>query len=794
MLALLATAVTCAVVLDALCLVSLFVGKAQRPRLTTALRSALAGVAVGLAGLAGSALLGAGATVASCVAGLLAAAVLVWGGVGRHWTTRGLLVWSLTWAAGVGYLGYVATWIATASLAPLAVAGATLLLVLEAFVFLLATGYIWELVDVLGRWDWRRSASLDHRVEAGRHADTTGARPFVSLHVPTHNEPPDLVIATLESLLALEYDDYEVLLLDNNTDDPALWRPVAEFCDRHQRLRFFHLEDWPGYKSGALNFGLQQTDPRAEVVGVVDADYQVRPDFLTRCAPLFADSSLAFVQTPQDYRDWETDAYFRRLYFSYAYFFDVSQRSRNERDGAIFGGTMGLIRRSALEEVGGWDEWCITEDAELSLRLLRAGWHGSHVAESFGRGIMPLTFEALKRQRFRWCFGGVQILRLHWRSLLPGRRTDANRLDNGQRWAYLVGGLQWFGDATGLLFLLFLLLGAVDVATGSGLVLRRLSGLMLLCVVGLVLIGSLRSVALVHRTTGARWRDAFGAFWLWLALGWVVSLGAVRGLVAREGAFLRTPKTRGDVGWRDAVRGNLVETALAGVSAVAAAFAFGAGTPGGLAVGALLLLQGAGHASAPLNSLAAVRADLTPELRRRRREKRLSWTRVSPGVRRWGLGPLLAAGLGGVLLVVLAAPVGTPALGRIPGAAAPTPATTPHQHRTAVPRHTLTPVLAAATASSPAAATTGARRTGTAAASPQPSAAATRAVVASTSPSPHARTARPTAAATTPGKAATTPAPTRRPTARPTTRPTSQPSTRPTTGPSSRPTSTPTHP
>ena len=93
----------------------------------------------------------------------------------------------------------------------------------------------------------------------------------------------------------------------------------------------------------------------------------------------------------------------------------MSQPSRNERDGAIFAGTMGLIRRVALEQLGGWDEWCITEDAELSLRLLRAGWSGLHVDQSWGHGIMPLTFEALKGQRYRWCFGGIQILRMHWR-------------------------------------------------------------------------------------------------------------------------------------------------------------------------------------------------------------------------------------------------------------------------------------------------------------------------------------------------------------------------------------------
>src|SRR5205823_1221679 len=149
---------------------------------------------------------------------------------------------------------------------------------------------------------------------------------------------------------------------------------------------------------------------------------------------------------------------------------------RNERDGAIFAGTMGLIRRDALEAVGGWDEWCITEDAELSLRLLRTGWSGLHVDQSFGQGIMPLTFEALKGQRFRWCFGGIQILRRNWRSLLPGRKTRDNQLDLGQRWAYLSGAIQWYGDLLGLLFFLFLLAGATNIALGGGLLFRKLTG------------------------------------------------------------------------------------------------------------------------------------------------------------------------------------------------------------------------------------------------------------------------------------------------------------------------------
>ena len=156
---------------------------------------------------------------------------------------------------------------------------------------------------------------------------------------------------------------------------------MEAWCARHG-VKFAHLDDWPGYKSGALNYALRRlTSPEADVIGIIDSDYQVQPGWLRRCAPAFADPWIGFVQSPQDYRGWQSARYYRRLYYSYKYFFAVSQPSRNEHDGAIFAGTMGLIRRVALDELGGWDEWVITEDAELSLRLLRAGWHGLHVDE-----------------------------------------------------------------------------------------------------------------------------------------------------------------------------------------------------------------------------------------------------------------------------------------------------------------------------------------------------------------------------------------------------------------------------
>ena len=352
-------------------------------------------------------------------AGIVVAS-LVWLPVTRRWNARGHLCWSSSIFLFVVYLAFVLKWTFDSHLGFASTAGGLLLWLFELFAAILACAYLWEICDALGSEHWRRRLN---RPEPSRVPDSD--LPFISLHVPAHNEPPDMVMETLRSLASLDYPRYEIVVIDDNTDDETLWRPVEAWCRRHG-AKFAHLEDWPGYKSGALNYALREmTDPQAEVIGVVDSDYQLKPGFLRRCAPLFADAWVGFTQAPQDYRGWTRSRYYRRLFYSYQYFFAVSQPSRNERDGAIFAGTMGLIRRVALEQLGGWDEWCITEDAELSLRLLRAGWSGLHVDESWGQGIMPLTFEALKGQRYRWCFGGIQILRMHWRSHAAGPRIAA---------------------------------------------------------------------------------------------------------------------------------------------------------------------------------------------------------------------------------------------------------------------------------------------------------------------------------------------------------------------------------
>jgi cellulose synthase/poly-beta-1,6-N-acetylglucosamine synthase-like glycosyltransferase len=576
--------------------------------------------------------------------GAVAAAGLLWIPVTRNWAPRAHLCWASSTYLFVVYLVYALEWTFASDLGPESTAGGVLLWCLEVIAALMSSAYLWELCEALGTERWhRRRVPLDPRRRVPTGAlravpGREGAPPLVCVQVPAHNEPPGMVIDTLRALLRVDYPRVQIVVIDDNTDDESLWRPVESWCQRHG-VTFKHLENWPGYKSGALNYALAHlTDDDAEIIGVVDSDYQVEPQWLRDCVPLFADPWIGFVQAPQDYRDWRGARYYRRLYYSYKYFFAVSQPSRNERDGAIFAGTMGLIRRVALEELGGWDEWCITEDAEISIRLLRAGWSGMHVDESGGYGIMPLTFEALKGQRYRWCFGGIQLLRMHWKSMLPGRERPKNRLSAGQRWSYLSGALQWYGDLLGLLFYIFLLAGALNMATGGGQLFRKLTVFLVATVPVLVLLGLVRAVALLRRSTGATWRDAIGAFFIWQSTSLVVARASVLALFARKAAFLRTPKTSERTSWWHALRANWAETllALAGAAGMAGALVGKTGTLSGPLLAGLLFVPTLGFAAAPFNSWAARRAALPAWLRDRRdteyrRDRRAFAAGVSTG-------------------------------------------------------------------------------------------------------------------------------------------------------------------
>jgi exo-beta-1,3-glucanase (GH17 family)/cellulose synthase/poly-beta-1,6-N-acetylglucosamine synthase-like glycosyltransferase len=402
----------------------------------------------------------------------------------------------------------------------------------QGLLLLLLLADSFELAEILWARRWRRPA--------GRAVAAAGAvLPKVSIHLPICNEPPLLVRQTLDALARLDYPDFEVLVVDNNTTDPALWEPVAEYCARlGGRFRFFHLGAWPGFKAGALNFALRETAPDAAVIGVLDSDYVVRSDWLRAMVPHFADATVGIVQSPQDYRDGADGLFKRLMFWEYAGFFRIGMVARNERNAIIQHGTMSLIRHQAIVQAGGWAEWTITEDAELGLRLFRHGWQAVYAPESFGRGVMPDDFAAYRRQRARWAYGAMQICRAHAGALVSPFNRE---LTAGQRWHFLTGWLPWLGDALGLLFLL------VGLAWSVGLILAPKQvefPIALFMLPSVVLFGFklAQIMALYRGRVPCGWADRIGAAVAGLGLSHTIGKAVWKGLLTSGAPFLRTPK------------------------------------------------------------------------------------------------------------------------------------------------------------------------------------------------------------------------------------------------------------
>jgi cellulose synthase/poly-beta-1,6-N-acetylglucosamine synthase-like glycosyltransferase len=560
----------------------------------------------------------------------------------RVWNPVGQLFMASFVAAALAYLIFAASITVDGNLSVIGALASALLLLLEGMALTLACSFAFETCDVL----CRTAHSRDFPVPDANY------RPKVSLHIAAYNEPPDMLLRTIQQAEALDYPDFEIIVVDNNTADPEVWHPVEDYCVGRPNVTFVHVAPWPGFKSGALNLALRQfTHADAEIVGVIDADYLVDPQWLNETVGYFADRDMAFVQTPQDYRAYEGSTYLTACYDAYRYFFATAMPSRNERNSIIFAGTMGLLRKRLLGSIEGWDEWCITEDADTSLRLLRAGYSGLFVGKSFGRGIMPLTFTSLKSQRFRWCFGGMQILRQHWKSLMPWDRSPDNHLSIAQRLDYLIGGVQWLNDLVYLCFTIVLLTISGLLLSGHRVAIRPLVGPTVLLPAALLLSGLLRAVWALRQRTHVSYRRALLAFINWLSLSWTVALACIQGLLRREGVFLRTPKTESHDKLSAALLAARSETIL-WLLLWASAIALGVHThPTALLLG-LLAWQGVVYAAAPLTSWLAQRTQLSPELERRRRSEETR-ERLVAVLRPVAAGSVVLSGLAACALVIV---------------------------------------------------------------------------------------------------------------------------------------------
>ena len=375
------------------------------------------------------------------------------------------------------------------------------------------------------------------RLIAGPLAAANDFAPKVSIHVPAYREPPEMLKATLDALARLDYPSFECLIVINNTPDPAFWRPIEEHCRAlGDRFKFVRDDNVAGFKAGALRLALDRTAADAEIIAVIDADYVIRPDWLKDLVPAFSDPKVGMIQAPQDHRDGERTLMHYAMNGEYAGFFDIGMVQRNEANAVIVHGTMCLIRRAALLSAGGWSSDTIVEDSDLGLAVLEQGWQIHYTNRRYGHGLLPDTFDAYKKQRHRWAYGGLQILKKHWRSLLP----RVGHLTRQQKREFAFGWLNWLGaEALGVLVAI-LNIAWVPVVAFAGIAIP--DQILTVPILAAFAVTLAHFVALYRLRVAVRPAQMMGAVLAAMAVQWTVARAVGRGLWSESLPFMRTAK------------------------------------------------------------------------------------------------------------------------------------------------------------------------------------------------------------------------------------------------------------
>jgi exo-beta-1,3-glucanase (GH17 family)/cellulose synthase/poly-beta-1,6-N-acetylglucosamine synthase-like glycosyltransferase len=368
-------------------------------------------------------------------------------------------------------------------------------------------------------------------------AEWSEKAPKVSIHIPAYYEPPEMLKQTLDSIARLNYPNFECVVIINNTTDPAFWQPIQDHCRAlGERFIFINAEKVQGFKAGALRLAMARTAADAEVIGILDADYAVHPDWLKDLMPAFADPRVGIVQAPQEHRDGDRSLMHHIMNGEYAGFFDTGMVERNEYNAIIVHGTMCLMRRAAMEQAGDWSSDTICEDTDLGLTIQELGWTTHYTNTRYGQGLLPDTYEAFKKQRHRWAYGGFQIVKKHWRRFLPG----ASRLSPDQKREFSLGWLNWLGaESLGVVVALLNIVWVPIVAFANIAIPDKI---LTLPIIAAFVVSLTHFLVLYRKRVKIGAGQMLGAMFAAMSVQWTVSRAVAQGLITEHLPFNRTSK------------------------------------------------------------------------------------------------------------------------------------------------------------------------------------------------------------------------------------------------------------
>jgi len=230
--------------------------------------------------------------------------------------------------------------------------------------------------------------------------------PFVSVQIPTFNDP--IAERCVRKCMEFDYpkDLFEIIIVDDSTNIKTQNLLKKFSLDHPGFIKYIHRNNREGFKPGALKNAMKIT--KGEIFVIFDADWIPNKDFLKKVTKPFSDPKVAIVQTRQGFYNHDTNLIARFAAYTLMIYHSIVMPINNKINCVFFCGTAGALRRKSFDEVGGWNLRSITEDSDLSVKLLMKGYKSVYLDIETPSEV-PDTFESFIKQQMRWCYGNARV-------------------------------------------------------------------------------------------------------------------------------------------------------------------------------------------------------------------------------------------------------------------------------------------------------------------------------------------------------------------------------------------------
>lgn len=279
-----------------------------------------------------------------------------------------------------------------------------------AFFFTIGNVYLFALLILCGMYHLFQVLGYIHGVwpRIVKRIFNPKFKPEVAIFITVCGEPTEIIEETLQAVLKMDYPSFNVYILnDGFVAKRENWRE-PELLAKKYKVTCITREIAGGAKAGNINNAMRATTE--PFIAVFDADHVPKSSFLNEMVGHFADQKVGFVQSPQYYKNYELNMVTSGSWEQQALFFGAIMKGKNGTNTVFMCGTNMMIRREAIDMVGGMNETNIAEDFLTSLLIHEQGWKSVYVDKVLAKGLAPEDFLSYYKQQFRWARGSLEIV------------------------------------------------------------------------------------------------------------------------------------------------------------------------------------------------------------------------------------------------------------------------------------------------------------------------------------------------------------------------------------------------